>query len=61
MVRRRVLKPTPTVTHFLQQGHIFKVVPLPGPDIFKPPHRGRGVERSGEKKGRQVYFRFTQL
>jgi hypothetical protein len=36
--RRRVLKPTPTVTHLLQQGHNLPIVPLPGPSINKPSH-----------------------
>ena len=41
--RMKVLKPTPTVTHFLQQGHTYSSkaippkVPFPGPSIFKPP------------------------
>ena len=37
--------PSPTVTHFFQQGHTYcttrphlLIVPLPGPSIFKPPH-----------------------
>ena len=45
----RVLKPTPTVTHLLQQGHTYSnratptptgphllIVPLPEPSIYKP-------------------------
>jgi hypothetical protein len=42
MARRRVSKPTPTVTRSLQQGHtsFYKahllIVPLPGVSIFKP-------------------------
>ncbi|EDL83643.1 rCG45062 [Rattus norvegicus] len=36
----KVLKPTSTVTHLLQQGHIsFLIMPLPGPSICKSPHR----------------------
>jgi hypothetical protein len=51
VARRRVSLPTPTVTHFLQQGHTYSnkatptptrphllIVPLSGPSIFKPPH-----------------------
>jgi hypothetical protein len=33
----KVLKPTPTVIHLLQQGHTFLTVPLPGLSIYKPP------------------------
>jgi hypothetical protein len=40
--RRRVSKPTPTVTHFLPQGHTYLTrthlkVLLCGPNIFEPP------------------------
>ena len=36
--RLRVLKPTPTVTHLLQQGHTYsKTVPLLRPSISKLP------------------------
>jgi hypothetical protein len=31
----RILKPTLTVTHLLQQGHTFLIVPLPEPSIYK--------------------------
>jgi hypothetical protein len=39
VVRRRVLLPTPTVTHFLQTRPHLLIMPLPGPSIFKPPQR----------------------
>ena len=42
--RRRVSKPTPTVTHFLQQGHTYSNKAIPpnsaiphGQSIVKPP------------------------
>jgi hypothetical protein len=37
-VRVRVLKPTPTVTHLLQQGHTSLIAPLPGPSTYKLSH-----------------------
>ena len=44
--RMRVLKPTSTLTHLLQQGHTYSIratptVPLPGPCMYKPSHIGR--------------------
>jgi hypothetical protein len=37
--RRRVSKPIPTVTHFLQQCHPY------GPSIFKPPQKQAKINR----------------
>ena len=40
----RASRPTPTVTHFLQQG--LQIVPFPGPSTFKPsrPFRVRHIK-----------------
>jgi hypothetical protein len=55
--KKRVSKPTPMVTHFLQQGHTYSykatttprphllIVPLLGPSIFKAPQTLISKER----------------
>jgi hypothetical protein len=51
--RKRVSKPTPTVTYFLQQGPTYstKTTPpnytTPGPSIFKPPQEESPVSLTG--------------
>ena len=53
----RVLKPTPIVTHLLQQGHTYTnratllIVPLPGPSIYKPSQESRDVMPLGDLGG----------
>jgi len=44
----KVLKPMPTVVHFLQQDHTHfdkvtpQIMPFLGPSIFKPPQQVKG-------------------
>jgi hypothetical protein len=56
VARMRVLAYTPTVTHFLREGHTYfnkstpPNTPLPGPSIFRPPHADRKIYQNPEPK-----------